>query len=132
MAFDSSANGRHRRAELKYKTGVASKRQIAACGGEFSHFETIGDKTYEVYRLANGQTFRTATTEQAEALKRSNSLAFFPTKEERERRKAEREKFLREHEEKRQLEEEQQAPQTTEGEVLASTQEESTYTPRER
>lgn len=130
--YDSSTSGRHKRAELKYKTGMASKRQIESCGGEFSHLETVGNKTYEVYRLANGQTFRTATAETGEALKRSNSLAFFPTKEERERRKAEREKYLREKAEREAAAQEATTVQEEQGAQAAQSCEESTKTPNER
>ena len=110
MADFSSNAGRSRGAKLKYQSGMASKKQIYACAGEFSHLETIGNKTYEVYRLANGQTFRTASAETGEALRRSNSLAFFPNKAERERRKAYREQLERERAEKAKLVEEEKDP----------------------
>ncbi len=109
--MDYSANaGRSRGTKLKYQTGFASKKQIESCGGEFSHLETVGNKTYEVYRLADGQMFRTATAETGEALKRSNSIAFFPNKAERERRKAFREQLERERAEKAKLVEEVKDP----------------------
>lgn len=124
MAEFSTNAGRHKGRKQKYETGIASKKQIYACGGEFSHLETIENKTYEVYRLANGQIFKTASTPTREELKKSNSLAFFPSKAERERRKAYREQLEKERAEKAKLVEEIKEPHTV--------VEEPSKTPNER
>ena len=98
MSYDPSRRRRDVVSRLKYKTGYASKKQIDSCGGEFSHFETEGKVTYEVYRLPDGNLLKTASTPTYEERQRSNSMAFFPTKEQREKRRALREQQLKEQE----------------------------------
>ena len=87
MYYNTQRNRRKYVSQLKYTTKFASKAQIEACQGEFSHMETENGKTYEVYRLANGALVKTSTSLNSEAKKKSDSMAFFPTKEQREERK---------------------------------------------
>jgi len=87
MIYDSS---RPRRKHISKLSGnTYSQKQIYATGAEFSHIEYKDNVEYEVYRLPDGNLVTIRKRLSGEALQKSNSMAFFPTKQQREQRRKE-------------------------------------------